>query len=171
MVWTSCACAAVIPCLFGRKLAPHFGLQINTVSLRLEHIIFTSKLKNHPRKVTRKSCSCALKSSRASLHLLFGKVQLSPSLCQEYFQWYISHRRRQAVWSDNKQKGVRRREVIKTCSHIIIATPSPFLHLSFFSSSVSPFRSPSPSQMKGPSQTAWEMKMMERLIKKKEEKK
>lgn len=132
MVWTSCACAAVIPCLFGRKLAPHFGLQINTVSLRLEHIIFTSELKNHPHKVT-KSCSCALKSSRASLHLLFGKVQLSPSLCTKDFQWYISHRRRQAVWSDNKQKGVRRREVIKTCSHIIITTLSPFLHLSFFS--------------------------------------
>lgn len=53
MVWTSCACAAVIPCLFGRKLAPHFGLQINTVSLRLEHIIFTTELKKLPRSLLR----------------------------------------------------------------------------------------------------------------------
>lgn len=80
------------PVLIWKKLAPHFGLQINTVSLCLEHIIFTTKLKNRPYKVTRKSCSCALKATMASLHLLFGKVQLSLSLCEENFQWYILHR-------------------------------------------------------------------------------
>lgn len=69
-----------------------------------------------------------------------------------------------AVWSDNKQRGVRRREVIKTCSHIIIPTLSP--SLSFFLT-VSRFCSPSTSQMKGPSQAAWQMKMMEKLIKRK----
>lgn len=143
VIWTSCACAAVVPCLFARKLAPHFGLQINTVSLRLEHIIFTTMLKNHPHKVTRKSCSCALKASMASLHLLFVKVQLYSSHCEEDSQWYSHQRRQQAVWSDNKQRGVRRREVIKTCSHIIIPTlspspsPSSSLYLYFFFLSLS----------------------------------
>ncbi len=61
------------------------GLQINTGSLRLEHIIFTTKLKNPPHKVIHKSCSCALKSSMESLHLLFSKEQLSASLYEEDF--------------------------------------------------------------------------------------
>lgn len=126
------SCAAVVPCLFGRKLAPHFGLHINTVSLRLEHIIFTTMLKNHPHKVTCKSCSCALKASMAN-RLLFSNVQLCSSLCKEAFQWYSLHRWQQAVWSDNKQREVRWREVIKTCSHIIIVTASLSLYLFLFS--------------------------------------
>lgn len=55
-------CVAITPCLSGRKLAPHFGLQIYTVSLRLEHIIFTTKSKNHPCKVTSNSSSYALEA-------------------------------------------------------------------------------------------------------------
>lgn len=166
MARTSCGCVAVILCSFGRKLAPHFGLQINTAPLRLEHIILTSKLKNHPRKVTRKSRSCALKASYPSLHPLFSKVQLSPSLCEEDFQWYILHRWQRAVWSDNKQRGVRRREVIKTCSHIIIPTPSPSLYPPFFFFSLN--RLSLSISFSLSDERAWEMKMMERLIKKKE---
>lgn len=106
------------------------------------------------------------RQSMASLQLLFWKVQLSSFLCEEDFQLYGFHRCQHAVWLDNKQRGVRGREVIKTCSHIIIPMASPCL--SFFSSKVSPFSSPSPSQMKGLSRAARWMKMMEKLIKKKE---
>lgn len=139
----------------GGKWAPHFGLQIqNTVTLR--------HLKHYPHGVR----AVVVLSSQAWQAFTYCSTKCN-SLCKEDLQRYIFHRWRQAVWSDNKQRGVRRREVIKTCSHIIIPTPSPSLRLFFFPLQLSPFCSPSLSQMKRPSQAAWQMKMMERLIKKK----
>lgn len=116
----------------GGKWAPHFGLQINTVTVRLEHIIFTTKLKNDPHRVR----AVVVLSSQAWQTFTYCSAKCN-SLCKEDLQWYIFHRWRQAVWSDNKQRGVRRREVIKTCSHIIIPTPSPSLRLFFSPSTVS----------------------------------
>ena len=166
-----CMCSSH-PMLIWRKMGSTFLNADKYISFWLEHIIFTTKLKNHLYKVTCGSCSCALKS-QAWQAFTYCAAKCNPllSLCEEDFQRYIFHRLWQAVWSDNKQRGVRRREVIKTCSHIIIPTPSPSLRIFFFSRPSLPFRSLSPSQMKGPSQATWEMKMMERLIKKKSEKK
>lgn len=171
MVWTSCACAAVIPCLFGGKWAPHFWMQINTSHFDCNISSLPPSLKII--SVRSHVGAVVVLSSQAWQAFTYCAAKCNPllSLCEEDFQRYIFHRRWQAVWSDNKQRGVGRREVIKTCSHIIIPTPSPSLRIFFFSRPSLPFRSLSPSQMKGPSQATWEMKMMERLIKKKSEEK